>query len=597
MERYIVHFFCMTFLIGGLTSITQANTFKEALTTYKDKIQRVSEITDAAIEGTDGLIWSAIKDKGAKKAITYVKDSMGRVYQMAPRGPKLPHGISKQTIQAQAKRYGWKMIPLKNKAAEKLGARLTGGWDIFKLGKEVYDAFTGEESVKTAQNTIIATTIATEVGLGLGYAISLVPGAGVGPGLLAGWAGNNVKTAVLEGLEAWDAQIEAIESQKVWKANDLRLARQKVKQIRAAIRNDDFKKAVKLNQGLNMFSEEREMGSGDMSKVNELTWTLQKKIWAAAKAAKAQEKQSEAQQQAELQAKLDQIRAFWVEEDQREVSKKEVFDVRLIPAATNLIAGEKVAVGLLLLRGVPPFKVSGSITQSTKQRELEFVFNAPKALGVHQLEVRVTDAVGNVRTRSVDLLVEGKARKKKTPPKRPDSGGSGAASAGNLLPGSSPCKRKGEPAYHVSWWDDAAKTKLRGKVPQGISGKYDGWHVTFYKSGKLKSKLFYVCGVPTGKAQAWHENGRQHIEGPIMDKKGRKHGIEKRWHENGERLNEIPWAIVKKGGHVKGLKHGIQKMWREDGTIEREVPWVKGSVRGTMKYYGPDGKLTKTKDY
>lgn len=300
-----------------------------------------------------GLTWSVFRDKTVEGVTNYIKDNVGNVYRLVPGGPSLPFKVSKETIQAHAQRHGWKLVPVPGPKGASLAKGLGASWEVFKLGEDVYNAYTGEEEVKTAQNRVVA----AEVGVGIGHMISLVPGAGVGTAMLAGWAGNNVKQAVFEALEAWDAHIEATEVGKAWKANDLRLAREKRAQIKEALKNNDFEKAVKLNRGLNAFTEERRLGIEGMGQLNEITWKLQDKIYAAAREEKARQALDTVAQRAEYKRIQLQWRADWEEKAREDATREALFSVRIIAARTNVAPGEQVPVGIVLNGGRPPYQL------------------------------------------------------------------------------------------------------------------------------------------------------------------------------------------------------------------------------------------------
>lgn len=365
------------------------------------------------------LYWNVFKDETANGVITYIKDSLGNIYQLVPGGPKLPFGVSKGTIEAHGMRYGWEMAPLKNEVADKLKDRLSAGWEVFKLSKDIYDAYTGEENVKTAQNKIIASTIAAEVGIGLGKLASLVPGAGVGVALMAGWAGNNVKQAVIEALEAWDAKIEAVAAEKNWKSNDLRLARERLGLIKKAIEEGKYNEALRLNKGLNAFTEKRELENSDLIDLNTITWKLQSKIYAAMKEQRKHEKEDERKRLAERQRKVREWNAQWKKRQREKEKQESLFSVKLTASKSNVEPGEKVQVHIIISGGEPPFQISGDISEILYDRsDWIFDFEAPDEPGLYALEISATDANSLDRAAQLEILVAEKGREQEQEEKK-----------------------------------------------------------------------------------------------------------------------------------------------------------------------------------
>jgi len=364
-------------------------------------------VAGVAQEGS-GLLWSYTKDQVVEGAGTFVKNNLGVMYRLVPGGPQLPFGASREIIQAQGQRYGMKLVPVPSAEATRLSQGMNAGWEVFKLSTDIYDAYTGEEEVSTAQNRVVAATVAAEAGLGMGYMISLVPGAGAGPALLAGWAGNQVKEAVFEALDAWDAQVAAVEAEKAWKANDVRLAREKVGEIKAALNAGDYTRAAQLNRGLNSFTEERRLGMSDMAGLNAITWKLQDQIQAAAREAKAQEAQDEAAQEAEYRRKLEVWNQYWEDKKREDDAAEAFFSVRIVTAVTTVDPGTVVPVGIILQGGRPPYDLSGLITRRLgEEGEYTTSFEASTEPNFYNLSITAVDADGLERDHRVTITVEG----------------------------------------------------------------------------------------------------------------------------------------------------------------------------------------------
>lgn len=354
----------------------------------------------------DGLTMSVLKDRTADGILTYVKDNLGNVYRLAPDGPQLPFGVSKDVIEAQCQKYGVKMIPIKSEMMGKIAGTAGQGWEIFKLGSEILDAYTGEDDVKESQNRVIAATIAAEVGLGMGYMISMVPGAGMPVYFLAGWSGNNVKQAFVDALDAWDAHIQAAESEIKWQESDLKLAREKVADIKTAMQAGDFEKALKMNRDLNSFSESRMTGISDMRPLNMIAWKLQSAIHDAAREAREKQKEVDEFWEIDARAKVESWNKHWEEKKRKDEEAQKLFSIKLIPESNNLKAGEKTVVGIIIDGGKPPFKLSGLI-----ERELnaggytETSFIAPAEPDSYHLSIKAVDADGLERSDRVTVSV------------------------------------------------------------------------------------------------------------------------------------------------------------------------------------------------
>ena len=137
----------------------------------------------------EGVVWAYIKDQAAGKGIQagqihrWVKDSKGHLFKFIPKGPKLKFGISTDVINAQGKKFGWKMIPVSTKGAKELGKNLSSKWEFFKFGHDLYNIYSDETITdEEAQNQVIAATIAMEIGLAGGKAgSSRRRGSGGGP--------------------------------------------------------------------------------------------------------------------------------------------------------------------------------------------------------------------------------------------------------------------------------------------------------------------------------------------------------------------------------------------------------------------------------
>jgi hypothetical protein len=380
-------------------------------------------------ETVESIGWSWHKDVTAGNVITLVKDGISNVYQLLPAGPDLPFGASKEVIEAQKLRYGMRMVPynttgeklivssfesteqrvLRLRLAKKFASGMGQGWEVLKLGKDIYDGWTGEDSVKHAQNKIIAGTVAAEVGIALGHvttALSLTPGVGIGVGLLNATAGEVVKTAMMDGLEAWDAQVEAIANERKWKQGELENTHKLVQRVIANLKSKNFEEAVKWNQRLYKFTVERQFNNADLSKLNTLSFDLQKKIYAIRAQARAAEKQDAQSYLAEIRRKEQMIRQESIREEKARLEKEAMFNVKLKASNTNLKPGEKVTVTITLNGGLPIFTISGDYQTQLKGRQDVFEFTAPSESGLYEIAVTVADKQGWKRQAKLDFLIE-----------------------------------------------------------------------------------------------------------------------------------------------------------------------------------------------
>jgi len=343
-----------------------------------------------------------------------------------------------------------KTIEVPKPGAAQTADRLGAAWEVFKVTKEIHDAYTGEDDVKTAQNKIVAATVGAELSIGIGAAAKVV-GAATGPvgvavAIVGGAVANEVKTAVMEGLDAWDAKIAAQQAVNEWQENDLRLARQKTQQIREAMGKGDFAQARQLNRGLNTFATSREDSVKGMSDLAMATLDLQSDIYKAEKVAReatetaqrareaseakareaeAKQLQEQTRQQAAAEAAARQAAAQQAQKSSQPPPARPQqptppqmtvqpppapdtqgpFAVSLVGPSKPTQPGEMVEWTLRISGGEPPFMVSGATSGRLQKREGTFEIVAPKALGSYSVPISATDAAGRTASASGTLVV------------------------------------------------------------------------------------------------------------------------------------------------------------------------------------------------
>jgi RHS repeat-associated protein len=379
----------------------------------------------------------------AMNQVTGVIESQ-KILRVVP-AEKLPFGVSKATLDASKNAVGVKVVAVPKPGAAQLADRIGAGWEVFKLTKEISDAYTGEDSVNEAQNKIVAATVGAELSIGIG-AVAKVAGAATGPAgvavaIVGGAVANEVKTAIVEGLDAWDAKIAAQKAEEDWQKNDLRLARDKMTQIREAVQRGDMERARQLNRGLNDFATSREGKVDGMSDVAMATLDLQSTIQRADQAARA------ARQQAERDAYEAQVRAAEAkvaEEQARQqaaAAEKEAMQqaakqaaaqqaaaqqmpgaqqppvqpppqtaqgglgVSLIGPAKPVQPGQKVQMTIRVTGGDPPFTVTGATSGQLQSREGTFEVVAPQQPGSYGVAVAATDAAGRTASAKGTVVV------------------------------------------------------------------------------------------------------------------------------------------------------------------------------------------------
>lgn len=380
-----------------------------------------------------GSIWSEYwEDQGVGKAIDVIKDSRGNVYQVAPAGPRLKFGVSTEALRAQGARHGYQVLragkapelvlsappaAVKERVAavmraERGAQRMGAAWEIYKLGDAIYTAYQGEGSVSEAQHELVASTVATELGLGVtAVAGQMGTAATLGVGAVTAWSADQVKTAIQEGLSAWEAAEQAKRADDAWKANDVRLAEEKLLALRGALQRGDYGRARSLNTELNAFTESRrQLGGPRITALNGLTFQLQDAIGKAERAKAAALAQASRTSQAEWRQRLDAWRAKVQAKRERERAERAEFDVRLFLLEAQVAPGAQVGAGILLTGGAQPFTLSGHFSGPLPSRVARFQFRAPTEPGVYGLEVTARDALDRVRTTSAVLVVEGERR-------------------------------------------------------------------------------------------------------------------------------------------------------------------------------------------
>ncbi|MFC1679434.1 hypothetical protein ACFL2T_04415 [Elusimicrobiota bacterium] len=429
-----------------------------------------TRLNERSKQGGD-LAWGYVKDevvqKGHKTArlFYWVKDSKGHKFKFIPKGPRLPMGASPGVVKAHAKRHGWKMIPIGKEGAKAM-ADFANKWELLKFGNDLYNIYADEEITdEEAQNQVIATTIVTEIGLGVGHLISAA-GGGTGAGLVAAWALDEVKTAYIEYLSMWDAIDEAKKKRQEAHDHPLYLGQRKLYQIKAALDAGDFKQAEKYTENLRKFAYKYEFVNADprMGKLYDISLKLKKKI----KKIKAEAKQRKID---EFNAK---IRAWEDKEEARrreEAGEQAAFSVSVSGPKGSLEVGEAYSITITPRTGTPPFWFSGDVSYSRPDREpVKLDFPGIGSSGSYGFDVVAYDSEGRRRLAHETILVKGEEI-----PDSPDALIADVASAAAKA-AKEAMERKENGVILEYWTDRNEYHKFEFKVWDGIKEGMETWY-------------------------------------------------------------------------------------------------------------------------
>jgi antitoxin component YwqK of YwqJK toxin-antitoxin module len=131
-------------------------------------------------------------------------------------------------------------------------------------------------------------------------------------------------------------------------------------------------------------------------------------------------------------------------------------------------------------------------------------------------------------------------------------------------------------------WHFNGSLELEENYKQGLkNGKASG----YTKKGKLIWQAYYVRDTLNGPWEEFHENGTPKVQGYY------KMGLyDKVW-----RYFDFNNQQVGEGRFSDGS--GFQRAYYPDGTKWREIPYKQNKKHGKERWWFPDGKLQKEKEY
>ncbi len=158
------------------------------------------------------------------------------------------------------------------------------------------------------------------------------------------------------------------------------------------------------------------------------------------------------------------------------------------------------------------------------------------------------------------------------------------------------------------------KVQFKGKTIYEITIKNnipEGSEISYYDSGKERTRKTYVKGLSSGAYTELDENGRKILEGEYSNglkngvwkeftsegklkdemsyKNGKPNGIHKRWDYNGE-------SLILQENYADGLLNGAYQEWYDKKMIV-EKNFKNGQLNGSLKKWSYDGSLESEKVY
>jgi len=133
-----------------------------------------------------------------------------------------------------------------------------------------------------------------------------------------------------------------------------------------------------------------------------------------------------------------------------------------------------------------------------------------------------------------------------------------------------------------NYFDDNKTTK---EIIPLSHGKINGNYQSFYKSGKLRSKIDYIDSKRNGKEIVYYENGKKAYEADMKD--GQKNGYVTQWYKNGQKQ----YKVFYKNNKVEG----IVTIYKEDGSIESKNRYANGKLVEQIKPKTPDNLKLQTR--
>ena len=120
-----------------------------------------------------------------------------------------------------------------------------------------------------------------------------------------------------------------------------------------------------------------------------------------------------------------------------------------------------------------------------------------------------------------------------------------------------------------------SKTLKNITVGKVKNGKPDGKWLGFYKSGQLKTKIFYKDGKEDGPSKSYYQNGQLKKEGTFKDDK--EDGLIKSYDENGQLESEETYI----DGEFISRK---EIYYHQNGQLKYEETWKYGKLIDSKEY-------------
>ena len=142
---------------------------------------------------------------------------------------------------------------------------------------------------------------------------------------------------------------------------------------------------------------------------------------------------------------------------------------------------------------------------------------------------------------------------------------------------------RGEPAETVlpEVSQEALVPTDNGLYLEGSDEPFNGFMVTHYPDGVLRSRSQVVDGRLHGVSEGWYPEGQ--IETREVFVQGVSHGVRTRWHPNGQR------SVRADISH--GKLHGLFQRWHENGQLAQVIPMFDGAPHGVSEAFFPSGAL------
>jgi antitoxin component YwqK of YwqJK toxin-antitoxin module len=127
---------------------------------------------------------------------------------------------------------------------------------------------------------------------------------------------------------------------------------------------------------------------------------------------------------------------------------------------------------------------------------------------------------------------------------------------------------------------DWCYVKLTKNLKQGLI-------ITYYNSGEILYKAFYVDGIKQGKATSYFKNGE------IFEKSNYKDGIQQGWHIYYDGSGKIGGE----GNYVDGRRQGEHISYYNNGQVHFKINFVDGIRQGKSIFYDLNGEISSIQNY